>query len=104
VYTGLLYAKSPYDTDKMDIRYRLPSEKYESATDIQPFKTNDNLLTYGPFKDIPAFSETESIRIHFPSNAKFITFDKFLFFESFIVEWSGKSRFLTGETLLLKKW
>ena len=76
VYRDTLLVQSPYQSDKQEIRYKLPSESYESISDISPKSFKDATLKYGPFMSTAAFAESEEVHIHFPSNAQFRTLEK----------------------------
>ena len=52
------------------------SDKYESISNISPKSVKAGLVTYGPFTDIPAFTESPSCRLHFPSKSQFRTLEK----------------------------
>ena len=54
-----MYVQSPYFSSKQEIRYKLPSDKYESISNISPKSVKAGLVTYGPFTDIVAFTESE---------------------------------------------
>ena len=72
-----MYVQSPYFSSKQEIRYKLPSDKYESISNISPKSVKAGLVTYGPFTDIPAFTESPSCRLHFPSKSQFRTLEKY---------------------------
>lgn len=68
--------QSPYATSSQEIRVKLPQSTYESITQDTKMRVNDNVITYGPFTSLAPFSSTKPLRVHFPSNAQFRTFDK----------------------------
>ena len=77
VYQDQLYVQSPYFSSKQEIRYKLPSNKYESISDISPKSVKEDLVTYGPFTDIVAFAYSPACRLHFPSKSQFRTLEKY---------------------------
>ena len=70
--------QSPYITKSQEIRYKLPSSSYESVTKDVKVSIQDNVITYGPFDSMNAFSSKKMVRLHYSSLAQFITFDKSL--------------------------
>lgn len=76
VYHDMLLVQSPYFSNSQEIRYKLPQDKYESISDISPKKVRGDTITYGPFKDVSPFVQSEETRIHFPSKAQFRTLEK----------------------------
>lgn len=71
-----MLVQSPYISNSQEIRYKLPQDKYESISDISPKKVRGDTVTYGPFKEVSAFVQSEETRIHFPSKAQFRTLEK----------------------------
>lgn len=76
IYHDKLLVQSPYFSSKQEIRYKLPQEKYESLSEISPRNVKGNVVTYGPFSNVPAFTQSEETRIHFPSNVQFRTLER----------------------------
>ena len=68
--------QSPYATSTQEIRVKLPQSTYESVTEDAKMRVNDGVITYGPFASMAPFSSTKPLRVHFPSDAQFRTFDK----------------------------
>ena len=68
--------QSPYITSTQEIRVKLPQSTYESATQDPTMHMSDGVITYGPFPSTSPLSSSTPLRIHFPSNAQFRTFDK----------------------------
>lgn len=67
---------SPYPTASMESRFKIPSNKYESATQDEKLNINDDVISYGPYESIKPFTHEKPVSIHFSSLAPFITFDK----------------------------
>lgn len=57
VFQGNHYLYSPYLTRSQTTRVRLASKTVESYTKLGNPSKNDEVIEYGPFKDIPAFSQ-----------------------------------------------
>ena len=72
----MLLVQSPYFSNSQEIRYKLPQDKYESISEISPKKVRGDTVTYGPFRSVSAFAQSEETRIHFPSKAQFRTLEK----------------------------
>ncbi|XP_077581682.1 dolichyl-diphosphooligosaccharide--protein glycosyltransferase subunit 1 isoform X1 [Stigmatopora nigra] len=71
VFQGNHYFYSPYPTQIQTTRVRLASKTVESYTKLgNPSKTDDT-IEYGPYHDIPQFSQ-DSMRIHFENNTPFL--------------------------------
>lgn len=75
VFNHDLYVQSPYPSQKQEIRFSLSSTTLFYYTDISPNSKSDNVLTYGPFLSVSPFVTPVSVRIHFPSVAKFRTLE-----------------------------
>ena len=75
VFNHDLYVQSPYPSQKQEIRFNLPASTIFSYTDLSPNSKNGNTLTYGPFASLSPFVSPVSVRIHFPSVAKFRTLE-----------------------------
>ncbi|XP_061544649.1 dolichyl-diphosphooligosaccharide--protein glycosyltransferase subunit 1 isoform X1 [Phycodurus eques] len=72
VFQGNHYFYSPYPTQSQTTRVRLASKTVESYTKLgNPSKTDD-LIEYGPYSDIPQFSQ-DTMKIHFENNTPFLT-------------------------------
>ncbi|XP_060765785.1 dolichyl-diphosphooligosaccharide--protein glycosyltransferase subunit 1 [Neoarius graeffei] len=72
VFQGNHYLYSPYLTRSQTTRVRLASKTVESYTKLGNPSKNDEVIEYGPFKDIPAFSQ-DTMKIHYENNAPFLT-------------------------------
>uniref|UniRef100_A0A674PC27 Dolichyl-diphosphooligosaccharide--protein glycosyltransferase subunit 1 n=1 Tax=Takifugu rubripes TaxID=31033 RepID=A0A674PC27_TAKRU len=72
VFQGNHYLYSPYPTRSQTTRVRLASKTVESYTKLGNPSKNDEIIEYGPFRDVAAFSE-DTMKIHFENNAPFLT-------------------------------
>ncbi|XP_017306135.1 dolichyl-diphosphooligosaccharide--protein glycosyltransferase subunit 1 [Ictalurus punctatus] len=72
VFQGNHYLYSPYPTRSQTARVRLASKTIESYTKLGNPSKNDEVIEYGPFKDVPAFSQ-DTMKIHYENNAPFLT-------------------------------
>lgn len=57
VFQGNHYLYSPYPTRSQTTRVRLASKNVESYTKLGNPSKNDDVVEYGPFKDVPPFSQ-----------------------------------------------
>uniref|UniRef100_A0A146MJ43 Dolichyl-diphosphooligosaccharide--protein glycosyltransferase subunit 1 n=1 Tax=Fundulus heteroclitus TaxID=8078 RepID=A0A146MJ43_FUNHE len=72
IFQGNHYLYSPYPTRSQTTRVRLASKTVESYTKLgNPTKT-DEIIEYGPFRDVAPFSE-DAMKIHYENNTPFIT-------------------------------
>uniref|UniRef100_A0A3B3V5E5 Dolichyl-diphosphooligosaccharide--protein glycosyltransferase subunit 1 n=1 Tax=Poecilia latipinna TaxID=48699 RepID=A0A3B3V5E5_9TELE len=72
VFQGNHYLYSPYPTRSQTTRVRLASKTVESYTKLgNPSKT-DEIIEYGPFRDVAPFSE-DALKIHYENNTPFLT-------------------------------
>uniref|UniRef100_A0A146X5B1 Dolichyl-diphosphooligosaccharide--protein glycosyltransferase subunit 1 n=1 Tax=Fundulus heteroclitus TaxID=8078 RepID=A0A146X5B1_FUNHE len=72
IFQGNHYLYSPYPTRSQTTRVRLASKNVESYTKLgNPTKT-DEIIEYGPFRDVAPFSE-DAMKIHYENNTPFIT-------------------------------
>lgn len=71
-FTGNLYYFSPYHTASEVISVHLSSDKIESYTQIRPVNLNQDIITYGPFKDILEYAE-QKFTVHFENHSPFLT-------------------------------
>ena len=56
LYHGNHYYYSPYLTKTQTTVVTLPSSSTESFSKLKPVAHSDNLITYGPYENIPPFS------------------------------------------------
>ncbi|XP_018535587.1 dolichyl-diphosphooligosaccharide--protein glycosyltransferase subunit 1 [Lates calcarifer] len=72
VFQGNHYLYSPYPTRSQTTRVRLASKTVESYTKLgNPTKT-DEVIEYGPFRDVAPFTE-DTMKIHYENNTPFLT-------------------------------
>ncbi|XP_062401908.1 dolichyl-diphosphooligosaccharide--protein glycosyltransferase subunit 1 [Sardina pilchardus] len=72
VFQGNHYLYSPYPTRSQSSRVRLASKNAESYTKLgNPTKT-DEVIEYGPFRDVAPFSQ-DTMKIHYENNTPFLT-------------------------------
>lgn len=57
VFEGNHYFYSPYPTKTQTMRVKLASRNVESYTKLGNPTRSEDLLDYGPFRDIPAYSQ-----------------------------------------------
>lgn len=60
VFEGNHYFYSPYPTKTQTMRVKLASRNVESYTKLGNPTRSEDVLDYGPFKDIPAYSQVGS--------------------------------------------
>lgn len=72
VFQGNHYLYSPYPTRSQTTRVRLASKTVESYTKLGNPSKNDEIIEYGPFRDVAPFSE-DAMKIHYENNAPFLT-------------------------------
>ncbi|TRZ01828.1 hypothetical protein DNTS_026176 [Danionella cerebrum] len=72
VFQGNHYFFSPYPTRSQTTRVRLASKTVESYTKLGNPTKSDESIEYGPFKDVPPFSQ-DVMKIHYENNSPFLT-------------------------------
>ncbi|KAJ3602960.1 hypothetical protein NHX12_030704 [Muraenolepis orangiensis] len=72
VFQGNHYLYSPYPTVSQTTRVRLSSKAVESYTKLGNPSKNDEVIEYGPFRDIGPFSE-DALKVHYENNSPFLT-------------------------------
>uniref|UniRef100_UPI0037E8AEED dolichyl-diphosphooligosaccharide--protein glycosyltransferase subunit 1 n=1 Tax=Semicossyphus pulcher TaxID=241346 RepID=UPI0037E8AEED len=72
VFQGNHYLYTPYPTRSQTTRVRLASKTVESYTKLGNPSKNDEIIEYGPFRDVAPFSE-DALRIHYENNTPFLT-------------------------------
>lgn len=65
VFQGNHYLYSPYPTRSQTTRVRLASKTAESYTKLGNPSKNDEVIEYGPFKDVSAFSQVNRTLLKF---------------------------------------
>lgn len=72
VFQGNHYLYSPYPTRSQTTRVRLASKTVESYTKLGNPSKNDEVIEYGPFRDISPYSE-DAMKVHYENNSPFLT-------------------------------
>uniref|UniRef100_A0A8C9TP02 Dolichyl-diphosphooligosaccharide--protein glycosyltransferase subunit 1 n=1 Tax=Scleropages formosus TaxID=113540 RepID=A0A8C9TP02_SCLFO len=72
VFQGNHYLYSPYLTTSQTTRVRLASKNVESYTKLGNPSKSDEIIEFGPFQDIPPFSQ-DPMKIHYENNSPFLT-------------------------------
>ncbi|XP_031699682.1 dolichyl-diphosphooligosaccharide--protein glycosyltransferase subunit 1 [Anarrhichthys ocellatus] len=72
VFQGNHYLYSPYPTRSQTTRVRLASKTVETYTKLGNPSKNDEIIEYGPFRDVAPFSE-DIMKIHYENNSPFLT-------------------------------
>ncbi|XP_072477911.1 dolichyl-diphosphooligosaccharide--protein glycosyltransferase subunit 1-like [Notamacropus eugenii] len=72
VFEGNHYFYSPYPTKTQTVRVKLASRNVESYTKLGNPTRSEDMLDYGPFKDIPPFSQ-DPFKVHYENNSPFLT-------------------------------
>ncbi|CAL8338314.1 unnamed protein product [Lota lota] len=72
VFQGNHYLYSPYPTRSQTTRVRLASKTVESYTKLGNPSKSDEVIEYGPFRDVAPFSE-DAMKIHYENNSPFLT-------------------------------
>ncbi|KAK2091339.1 proteasome regulatory particle base subunit [Saguinus oedipus] len=72
VFEGNHYFYSPYATKTQTMRVKLASRNVESYTKLGNPTRSEDLLDYGPFRDIPAYSQ-DTFKVHYENNSPFLT-------------------------------
>lgn len=71
LFTGSLYFYSPYTVKTQKSVVKLSSATIESHTKQKPFTVSENVITYGPYKDISPLQGTE-LKVHYENNSPFL--------------------------------
>ncbi|KAJ8259828.1 hypothetical protein GJAV_G00173950 [Gymnothorax javanicus] len=72
VFQGNHYVYSPYPTRSQTTRVRLASKNVESYTKLGNPSKNDEIIEYGPFRDVAPYSQ-DAMKIHYENNNPFLT-------------------------------
>ncbi|KAF3855915.1 hypothetical protein F7725_016638 [Dissostichus mawsoni] len=72
VFQGNHYMYSPYPIRSQTTRVRLASKTVESYSKLGNPSKNDEIIEYGPFRDVAPFSE-DTLKIHYENNSPFLT-------------------------------
>ena len=74
-FTGNAYVLLPYVSKTQSTTVTLPQGgSIESFTRTSPVNANENVITYGPYPDLPAFSHARIV-VHFENNGPFLTIE-----------------------------
>ncbi|KAJ4445366.1 hypothetical protein ANN_07171 [Periplaneta americana] len=71
-YTGNYYFYSPYFSVKQTTVIACSSDRFESYSVVEPTSQFKNVITYGPYKNIPPFS-IQKQTVHYENNESFLT-------------------------------
>jgi len=77
LFIGNIYFYTPYVVKSQSTTVKLSSSTVESHTKLKPFNLNDNVINYGPYKDIKPLHEHE-LRIHYENNSPFLAVNDML--------------------------
>lgn len=72
LFRGSHYLLSPYQVAQQTTTVKLPSSTIESYTKLKPSSSNENSISFGPYRDLAPLSESE-MDIHFENNMPFLT-------------------------------
>ncbi|XP_070594497.1 dolichyl-diphosphooligosaccharide--protein glycosyltransferase subunit 1 [Erythrolamprus reginae] len=72
VFEGNHYFYSPYVTKTQTTRVKLASRNIENYTKLGNPSRSEDMIEYGPFKDVAPYSE-DSLKIHYENNSPFLT-------------------------------
>ncbi|KAL7986108.1 hypothetical protein Chor_011274 [Crotalus horridus] len=72
VFEGNHYFYSPYVTKTQTTRVKLASRNIENYTKLGNPSRSEDMIEYGPFKDVPPYSE-DTLKIHYENNSPFLT-------------------------------
>lgn len=72
VFQGNHYVYSPYPTRSQTTRVRLASKNVESYTKLGNPSKNEEIIEYGPFRDVAPYSQ-DAMKIHYENNNPFLT-------------------------------
>jgi len=66
------YMFSPYLVKKQTTTVKLSSATIESFSKLKPSSSSESTITYGPYKEIAAFKNSE-MKVHYENNSPFLT-------------------------------
>lgn len=72
LYVGNHYLLSPYGAKSQTTTVKLSSATIESYSKLKPVSTSESTITYGPYKNVAAYSTSE-MKIHYENNTPFLT-------------------------------
>lgn len=71
LYTSTLHFYTPYHVKTQKTSVKVASATIESHTKQKPFSVNDNIISYGPYKDVGPHSSQE-MKVHYENNTPFL--------------------------------
>jgi len=71
LFTGNLYFYSPYLVKSQKTIVKLSSSTIESHTKHKPVSVSDNVITYGPYKDVSPL-QSQELKVHYENNSPFL--------------------------------
>jgi len=72
IYHGSSYFFSPYACFTQSSNFKVTTSKLESYTKVSPTNNADDIITYGPYPNVPP-SSSNKISIHFENNGPFLS-------------------------------
>jgi len=72
LFVGNHYLLSPYLAKTQTTTVKLSSATIESYSKLKPVSTSESTITYGPYKNVAAYSTSE-MKIHYENNTPFLT-------------------------------
>ncbi|MEE6502207.1 hypothetical protein FKM82_004438 [Ascaphus truei] len=72
IFEGNHYFYSPYRTKSQTTRVKLASRNVESYTKLGNPSRSEDIIEYGPFKDIAPLSQ-DPLKVHYENNSPFLT-------------------------------
>ncbi|XP_030061927.1 dolichyl-diphosphooligosaccharide--protein glycosyltransferase subunit 1 [Microcaecilia unicolor] len=72
IFEGNHYFYSPYPTKTQMTRVKLASRNVESYTKLGNPSRAEDIIEYGPFKDVEPFSQ-DTLKVHYENNSPFLT-------------------------------
>ncbi|KAM4650834.1 LOW QUALITY PROTEIN: dolichyl-diphosphooligosaccharide--protein glycosyltransferase subunit 1 [Discoglossus pictus] len=72
IFEGNHYFYSPYKTKSQTTRVKLASRNVESYTKLGNPSRSDDIIEYGPFKDVAPWSQ-DPLKVHYENNSPFLT-------------------------------
>ncbi|CAF0736195.1 unnamed protein product [Adineta ricciae] len=77
LYKTNAYYYSKYSTETQKTRVTLPTDRAESYTQTpKPVSKSEQVITYGTYADLPAYSQNEIV-LHYENNNAFLTVNNF---------------------------
>lgn len=73
LYKDTQFVASPYVTKSEETIVKVPAGGIESYSELSPVSKKSSSVTYGPYKDTPALSKGEELKVHFKHTGLFLT-------------------------------